>query len=125
MVRRIRPSEREVQRDNHPGMERAIAISRTLIRSEGVYAAVVRTRPAGGTLAHHHGDCESVIYVVAGRARFTWGETGTEEEMIADEGDFIYIPAGEVHTESNVSLTDYLEVVVVRNCPEPETIVVE
>jgi hypothetical protein len=30
-----------------------------------------------------------------------------------------------VHTESNVSLTDYLEVVVVRNCPETVTVVVE
>lgn len=125
MVRRIRPDEREVQRDRHPGVERAIAISRTLVRSDGMYASVVRTRPGGSTLAHHHEDCETVIFVVSGRARFSWGETGTEHEIIADAGDFVYIPAREVHTESNVSLTDWLEVVVVRNCPEPVTVLVE
>ncbi len=125
MARLVRPHEREVQRDNHPGMERAIAVSRSTIRSEGIYAAVVRTPPGGGTLVHHHGECETVIYVLSGRARFTWGPMGTEEELIADEGDFVHIPAGELHVEANVSLTDALEVIVTRNCHEPVTVIVE
>ncbi len=74
---------------------------------------------------HHHGECETSIYIVSGRAKFTWGPTGTEHELIADPGDFVYIPAGEVHTESNVSLTEPLEVVVTRNCPDSVTIVVD
>jgi uncharacterized RmlC-like cupin family protein len=106
-------------------MERSIAVSRSTVRSEGIYAAVVRTPPGGSTLVHHHGDCETVVYLLAGRARFTWGETGTEHELIADVGDFVYIPAGEVHVEANVSLTEPLEVMVVRNCPEPVTEIVE
>jgi uncharacterized RmlC-like cupin family protein len=125
MARRVRPSEREVRKDNHPGMERAIAVSRSTVRSEGIYAAVVRTPPGGGTLVHHHGPCETVVYILSGRARFKWGETGTERELIADVGDFVHIPVGEVHTEENVSLTDPLEVIVVRNCPEPVTEIVE
>ena len=125
MARRVRPSEREVQKDNHPGMERAIAVSRTTVRSEGIYAAVIRTPPAGGTLVHHHGPCETVVYILAGRARFKWGDTASEHELIADVGDFVHIPAGEVHIEENVSLTEPLEVIVVRNCPEPVTEIVE
>jgi uncharacterized RmlC-like cupin family protein len=125
MARRIRPNEREVQRNNHPGMERSIAVSRSTIRSQGMYTAVVRTPPGGGTLVHHHGDCETVVYILQGRARFTWGPTGVEDELIADVGDFVHIPAGEVHVESNVSLTEPLEVIVTRNCPEPVTVIVE
>jgi uncharacterized RmlC-like cupin family protein len=125
MARRVRPSEREVRKSSHPGMERAIAVSRSTIRSEGIYASVVRTPPGGGTRVHHHGPCETVVYILSGRARFRWGETGTERELIADVGDFVHIPVGEAHIEENVSLTDPLEVIVVRNCPEPLTEIVE
>jgi uncharacterized RmlC-like cupin family protein len=125
MARLIRPNQREAQRNDHPGMERSVAVSRSTVRSQGIYTAVVRTPPGGSTLVHHHGDCETVVYVLQGRARFTWGPTGTEEELIADVGDFVYIPASEVHVEGNVSLTEPLEVIVTRNCPEPVTNIVE
>jgi uncharacterized RmlC-like cupin family protein len=125
MAKRVRPDEREVKKNNHPGMERAVAVSRLTVGSEAIYAAVVRTPPGGGTLVHHHADCETVVYILAGRARFTWGPTGAEHELIADVGDFVHIPAREVHVESNVSLTEPLEVIVVRNCGEPVTEIVE
>lgn len=125
MARLIRPNQREVQRNDHPGMERSVAVSRSTVRSQGIYTAVVRTPPGGSTLVHHHGDCETVVYILQGRARFTWGQTGTEDELTADVGDFVYIPAGEVHVEGNVSLTEPLEVIVTRNCPEPVTNIVE
>jgi uncharacterized RmlC-like cupin family protein len=121
----IRPDDRESQRNNHPGMFREIAISRLNAGSDSLYSAVVRTPPGGATRVHHHGPCETSIYVLQGRARFTWGPTGTEHEMIADPGDFVYIPAGELHVESNVSLTEKLEVLVTRNCAEPITIIAD
>jgi uncharacterized RmlC-like cupin family protein len=37
--------------------------------------------------------------------------------MEAGEGDFIYIPAGEIHVEENASDTQPLVVVLTRNCP--------
>lgn len=109
-------------------MERAVAVSRTLVRSTSVYASVVRTPPGGATQTHHHGECETVIYVLSGRARITYGSpqgAASPDELIADAGDFVYIPAREVHAEANVSLTEPLEVIVMRNCPEPVTVIVE
>jgi uncharacterized RmlC-like cupin family protein len=105
-------------------MEREIAVSGTTVGSKGIYASVVTTPPGGGTLVHHHGDCETTVYVVSGRARFTFGPTGVEREIFADEGDFVYIAAREVHAESNISLTDPLVVIVTRNCAEPVTEIV-
>jgi uncharacterized RmlC-like cupin family protein len=125
MARLIKPGDRELERDNHPGLSREIAISRGTVGSAGLYASVLLTPPGGATRVHHHGPCETSIYILAGRARFTWGPTGTEEELIANPGDFVYIPAGEVHVEANVSLTDPLEVIVTRNCPDPVTVVVD
>jgi uncharacterized RmlC-like cupin family protein len=125
MARLIKPGDRELERDNHPGLSREIAISRATVGSSGIYASILQTPPGGATRVHHHGPCETSIYILAGRARFTWGPTGVEEELIANPGDFVYVPAGEVHVEANVSLTDPLEVIVTRNCPDPVTIVVD
>lgn len=124
MAKRIQPEERDKDRGKHPGMSREIGISRGLVGSESLYASIVRTPPGGSTRVHHHGPCETSIYVLSGRARFTWGATGTEQELIADPGDFVYIPAGEIHVESNVSLTEPLEVLVTRNCAEAVTVIV-
>ncbi len=125
MAKLIRPKDREAQRDNHPGMSREIAISRLHVGSESLYSSVVKTPPGGMTRIHHHGPCETSVYVISGRARFTWGPSGTEYELIADPGDFVYIPAGELHVESNVSLTEPLEVLETPNCSEPVTVIAD
>ena len=125
MAKRVRPNQRVAEKGKHPGMERAIAVSSATVGSTGIYSSVVTTPPGGGTLVHHHGACETSVFVLSGRARFTFGPTGVERELFADEGDFVYIPAGEIHTESNVSLTGPLVVIVTRNCPDPVTEIVE
>lgn len=125
MAKRVKPNQRIAEKGKHPGLDREIAVSTTTVGSKGIYASVVTTPPGGGTLVHHHGDCETSVYILSGRARFTFGPTGVEREVFADEGDFVYIPAREVHTESNVSLTGPLVVIVTRNCAEPVTEVVD
>ena len=39
-----------------------------------------------------------------------------------DAGDFIYIPAGEIHVEANASETIPLVVVLTRNCPDSHVV---
>ena len=117
MARRITPAERATSTGQNSDMERSIAVSAETVGSVGLYSSVVTTAPGGRTRIHHHGECETSIYVVAGSARYTWGPTGLEQAMEADAGDFIYIPAGEVHVEENASATEPLVVVLTRNCP--------
>jgi uncharacterized RmlC-like cupin family protein len=111
-----RPDDWDREPGNAAGMERAVAISRDTTGSRNLYSAVVTTPPGGATRIHHHGECETAIYVVEGRARFTWGPTGVENEAVTDVGDIVYVPAHEVHTEQNASTTEPLVVVVTRNC---------
>ncbi|MEO7117402.1 MAG: cupin domain-containing protein [Candidatus Limnocylindrales bacterium] len=118
MVVRITPAQRQATRGHHPGMERAVAISAPLVGSTGLYSAVVTTEPGGRTRIHHHGECETSIYVESGRARFSWGPTGLEETLVAEPGDFVYIPAGTIHVEENASESEDLVVVLSRNCPD-------
>ena len=98
-------------------MERSIAISAPTVGSKRLYSSIVSTAPGDQTRIHHHGECETSIYIVAGEARYTWGPTGLEQSMEAGVGDFIYIPAGEVHVEENASHSEPLVVVLTRNCP--------
>jgi uncharacterized RmlC-like cupin family protein len=114
---RIRPEERSTSTGQNADMERSIAISAERVGSVGLYSSMVTTAPGAKTRIHHHGECETSIWIVSGEARYTFGPTGLEETFDAGRGDFVYIPAGEVHVEENASATEPLVVVITRNCP--------
>ena len=106
-------------------MERAIGVSAGVAGSTMLYSSIVTTAPGGRTRIHHHGPCETSIYVVSGLAHYTWGPTGLEHEMDARAGDFVYIPAGEIHVEENASRAEPLVVVLSRNCPDSHVVYVD
>ncbi|MDO8483600.1 MAG: cupin domain-containing protein [Candidatus Limnocylindrales bacterium] len=122
MATRISPADRPTSIGQHPGMERSIAISASTVGSRRLYSSVVSTAPGDRTRIHHHGECETSIYILSGIARYTWGPTGLEHEFDTATGDFIYIPAGEIHVEANASATEPLVVVLTRNCPDSHVV---
>ena len=117
MATRIRPDERSTSTGQNADMERSIAISADRVGSVGLYSSVVTTASGARTRIHHHGECETSIWIASGRARYTFGPTGLEETFDAEAGDFVYIAAGEVHVEENASDIEPLVVVISRNCP--------
>ena len=122
MATRITPADRATTVGQHAGMERSIAISAPLVGSQRLYSSIVSTAPGDKTRIHHHGQCETSIYILSGSARYTFGPTGLEESFDAEAGDFVYIPAGEVHVEENASTTEALVVVLTRNCPDSHVV---
>lgn len=100
-----------------PGMQRAAAISRARAGAEKLWAGTVVIEPNARTGAHHHGDLESVIYVVRGKARMRWGER-LEFLAEAGPGDFIYVPPYVPHQEVNAA-DEPLECVLVRSGQDP------
>ena len=70
---------------------------------------------------HHHGELESVIYVVSGKARMRWGDK-LEYVAEADAGDFIYVPPFVPHQEINAEPDEPLMCILVRS--DQEAIVV-
>jgi uncharacterized RmlC-like cupin family protein len=118
MARKVTRADWIVGTGQNADMERAIAVSRQTVGSDNLYSSVVTTAPGGKTRIHHHGPCETSIYILSGRARFTWGPTGLDHALDAGVGDFVYIPAGEIHVEENASPDESLVVVLTRNCPD-------
>jgi len=101
-----------------PGMVRAAAIDHARAGAQKLWAGTVRIDANAKTGAHHHGDLESVIYVVSGRARMRWGER-LEFTAEAGPGDFIFVPPYVPHQEITASETEPLSCVLVRSGQEP------
>jgi uncharacterized RmlC-like cupin family protein len=122
---KVTPAEFHRGTGQNADMERSIAISAPTTGSARLYSSIVTTAPGGKTRIHHHGECETSIYIVSGSARYTWGPTGLEHSMSAGAGDFVYIPAGEIHVEENASASEPLVVVLTRNCPDSHVVYVD
>jgi uncharacterized RmlC-like cupin family protein len=74
--------------------------------------------PDAKTGPHHHGELETVLYIIRGRARFRWGDR-LEFVDEAGPGDFIYVPPFVPHQELNARRDQPVEAVVVRSGQEP------
>ena len=97
-----------------PGMNRAAAITYARVGAQKIWAGTVHIHPGAKTGAHHHGELESVIYVLKGRARMRWGDR-LEYTAEPGPGDFIYVPPFVPHQEINASSEETLECVLVRS----------
>jgi uncharacterized RmlC-like cupin family protein len=117
-VRVVRSCDLDPNTPQTPGMNRAAAITTATAGAQKLWAGTVTIQPDAKTGAHHHGDLESVIYVVRGKARMRWGER-LEFTAEAGPGDFIFVPPYVPHQEINASAGDPLECVLVRSGQEP------
>jgi len=99
-------------------MTRAAAITHARTGAEKLWAGTVVVDPNARTGPHHHGELETVLYIVRGRARFRWGDR-LEFSEEAGPGDFIYVPPFVPHQEMNATNTEPVEAVVVRSGQEP------
>jgi uncharacterized RmlC-like cupin family protein len=119
---RVIPGDRlEPSTATTPGMDRAVAIDNVRTSAQKIWAGTVHIHPDAKTGAHHHGELESVIYVVRGRARMRWGER-LEYTAEAGPGDFIFVPPFVPHQEINASADETLECVLMRS--DSQTVVV-
>jgi uncharacterized RmlC-like cupin family protein len=113
-VRIIRAGELSSNTPQTPGMQRRAAVTTEQTGATRLWAGTVTIAPNAKTGAHHHGDLESVIYVVNGVARLRWGEH-LEFVAEAEAGDFIYVPPYVPHQEINASEDLQLHCVLTRS----------
>jgi uncharacterized RmlC-like cupin family protein len=101
-VRVVHAHELDPNTPQTTGMNRAAAITTATAGAQKLWAGTVSIHADAKTGAHHHGDLESVIYVVRGKARMRWGE---RLQFIAEAGpgDFIFVPPYVPHQEINAS----------------------
>jgi uncharacterized RmlC-like cupin family protein len=95
----------------------------TAIETDAMWAGLARTEPGSISGWHHHGEQESAILVLFGALRMEFGPGGSES-FDAGPGDFVHIPRGAVHRESNPG-AETADIVVVRAGGGPSVVNVD
>jgi uncharacterized RmlC-like cupin family protein len=116
-VRIVHADQLDTNTPQTQGMDRAAAITQPSTGASRIWAGTVRINPDAKTGPHHHGELESVIYVLSGRARMRWGER-LEFMAEAGPGDFIFVPPFVPHQEINARPDEVLVCVVARSGQE-------
>lgn len=117
-IRIVRSGELNSNTPQTRGMTRAEAISHARVGAQKLGAGTVVVHPNAKTGPRHHGELETVIYIVRGRARFRWGDN-LEFVEEAGPGDFVYVPPFVPHQELNARRDEPVEAVIVRSGQEP------
>lgn len=115
-LRVIRPSD-YVPEAASGAMLRQAAVSRSTVGAQKIWVGLVELGPGQQSAVHHHGECESVIYVVSGAARFFAGDR-LEVIQEAGAGDVVWVPPHVVHLEMNASPLEPVRMVVARSTQE-------
>jgi uncharacterized RmlC-like cupin family protein len=117
-VKIVHSDELDLDTPQTPGMTRAAAITHARAGASKLWAGTMLVQPDAKTGPHHHGELETVLYVVKGGIRMRWGDQ-LEFSGEARPGDFIYVPPYVPHQEINASPKESCEAVVVRDGQDP------
>jgi uncharacterized RmlC-like cupin family protein len=114
----VKASDRLAAAAQTPGMIREEAIS-----TGQVWSGIAITAPGNLSGWHHHGDWDTVAYVLSGAVRLECGPSG-QTVIHAEPGDFLFIPKSEIHRESNPT-SEEQRLVIVRSGHGPVVVAVD
>jgi uncharacterized RmlC-like cupin family protein len=117
-VRVVTPDMRSTDTPQTPGLLREVAFDGRNPDAKRLSGFLSTVEPGAATGAHHHGDQETILYVLSGTARYRWGPR-LENLVEAGPGSFVLIPAEVIHQEINASGEEPTVWVVVRSDPNP------
>ncbi|MEU0965850.1 cupin domain-containing protein [Streptomyces sp. NPDC005917] len=101
-----------------PGLFREVAFDGRNPDAAHLSAFRSTVKPGAATGPHHHGDQETVLYIISGTARFRWGDK-LDNAAEAGPGDFVFVPAHVVHQEINASTEFETVWAVIRSGVDP------
>ena len=114
----VSPTEFDSGTAQTPGSERRAAIAPALGIASANWGGLFEVAPGSRTGIHHHGEQETIAYVLSGICEIRWGTEG-ESAARAKAGDFIHVPAFLPHMEINPSNLEPFRWVVVRSTATP------
>jgi uncharacterized RmlC-like cupin family protein len=117
-IRIVHPSEFEKGTLQTPGSERFAAVAPQLGVDTMLWGGLFEVKQGARTGIHHHGEQQTIAYVLSGACEVRWGANG-EFAASAGAGDFIHVPAFLLHMEMNSSDSQPFRWVVVRSTSTP------
>jgi uncharacterized RmlC-like cupin family protein len=117
-IRVVRPEQFDLGTAQTPGSQRRAAIAPELGVDSALWGGTFQVEPGARTGVHHHGNQQTIAYVLSGTCEIRWGSKG-EFVAQAGPGDFIHVPAYLPHMEINPSRDQAFHWIVVRSTPSP------
>ena len=114
----VRPSQFSKGTSQTPGSLRLAAITPEFGIHSALWAGTFLVEPGARTGIHHHGEQDTIAFILEGESFVEWGDRG-EYSAVARAGDFLHVPAWLVHRETNRSKDVSFRWIVVRSTPEP------
>jgi uncharacterized RmlC-like cupin family protein len=114
----ISPAEFDAGTAQTPGSTRRAAVSPQRGIATALWGGLFEVEPGARTGIHHHGEQQTIAYVLSGICEVRWGAKG-EYSASAKAGDFIHVPAFLPHMEINPSKLEPFRWVVVRSTATP------
>lgn len=94
--------KKDAQRNPETGLELGIC-SATIPNLYPPFTLAHNIMPPGyRSKAHSHIMVCRGTYVAKGRIRFFFGKEGNQQVIDAEEGDYVYTPMGEIHSQLNL-----------------------
>ncbi len=117
-IRIVSPDQFDRGTAQTSGSERRAAIAPSLGIASAIWGGMFEVEPGARTGVHHHGQQDTIAYVLSGICDIRWGATG-EFSARAKAGDFIHVPAFLLHMEINPSELEPFRWIVVRSTATP------
>ena len=119
-LRHIPAAEVDPETAQTAGMQRFAAISNAKVGSRQLWMGQTHVKPGMQSANHHHGEAETAIYVVSGRPEFVFldPDSGAERRVLAQPGDYLFIPPYLPHREENNQPDNEAVVVIARSTQE-------
>jgi uncharacterized RmlC-like cupin family protein len=114
----VSPAEFDPGTPQTPGSERRATIAPALGVPSAIWGGLFEVEPEAQMGIHHHGEQETIAYVLSGICEVRWGTRG-EFRARAKAGDFIHVPAFLPHMEINPWKLEPFRWVVVRSTSTP------
>ena len=114
----VSPAQFDLGTAQTSGSERRAAIAPELDIESTIWGGLFEVEPGARTGIHHHGEQQTIAYVLSGVCEVRWGARG-EFAARATAGDFIHVPAFLPHMEINPSKLEPFRWVVVRSTAIP------
>lgn len=91
--------------------------------ARGINLQIAAIPPGAWSKTHKHSGHESAIYILSGEAGMWFGEN-LQDHLVAQAGDFVYVPADVPHLPYNRSDVEYCVAIVARSDPNEQESVV-
>jgi uncharacterized RmlC-like cupin family protein len=117
-IRIVSPGKFDSGTAQTPGSLRLAAVAPQLGVQSTMWGGLFEVKPGARTGIHHHGEQQTIAYVLSGVCEIRWGARG-EYVARAKAGDFIHVPAFLPHMEINPSDSEPFRWVVVRSTSTP------